>query len=130
MSPEQLEVLATHGAWIEAVNSGDAETLLRMMADDVRFFDPGKAPTGRDGFGPEFLAAHREWQIECRSEPSEVTVVGDLAYVFNQDRLVCVRRSGGEVSRLSGHSMMLYRRQSDGRWLISRAMHNLVEQRD
>jgi hypothetical protein len=49
---------------------------LALMADDVVFLNPGRAPFGRDGFPPGFSAAHRRSLIFCTSELEDVVVVG------------------------------------------------------
>lgn len=47
MGPEERAIREVHSTWIGAVNAGDLARLLRMMADDVVFLNPGQAPVGR-----------------------------------------------------------------------------------
>jgi len=114
-----------HCAWITAVNAGDLEGLLRLMADNAVFLNPGKAPSGREGFSPGFSAAHAANRIHCTSDLEDVVVTGDVAYTVSRDSLSVAPRAGGQAIRLAGHRMTIYRKQSDGRWLLARDAHTL-----
>ena len=85
-----------HSTWIDAVNAGDLDRLLSLMADDVVFLAPGRAPFGRDGFSDVFSAAHQQFRIRCVSELKEV-VVGEVAYTLSRDSLSVTPRTGGEA---------------------------------
>jgi uncharacterized protein (TIGR02246 family) len=125
MGPDERAIREVHSAWIEAVNAGDLGRLLGMVADDVVFLNPGRAPSGRDGFSTGFSAAHGQARIRCVSELEEVVVVGEVAYTRSRDSLSMTPRDGGEATRLAGHRMTVYRKQPDGRWLLARDAHTL-----
>jgi len=59
MEPDERAVREVHATWIAAVNAGDLARLLQLMADDVVFLNPGRAPIGRDEFPVGFSAAHQ-----------------------------------------------------------------------
>ena len=103
MGPDEREVREVHSTWIDAVNAGDLDRLLTLMADDVVFLNPGQSPLGRDGFSPSFSAAHQQSRIHCISELEEVVVVGEVAYTRSRDALSVVPRAGGEETQLAGH---------------------------
>jgi uncharacterized protein (TIGR02246 family) len=126
MEPNEQAIREVDAAWIEAVNAGDLDRLLGMMAEGVVFLNPGQEPMGREGFGPGFLGAHREARIVCLSELDEVVVVGDLAYARSRDSLAVTPRAGGDTERLAGHRLTVYRRRPDGRWLLACAAHTLA----
>src|ERR1044071_8338297 len=125
MESEERAIHAVHSSWIEAVNTGDLARLLSLMADDVVFLNPGHAPFGRDGFSSNFMAAHQQMRICCTSELEEVVVVGEVAYTRSRDALSVTPRAGGKGAQLAGHRMTVYRKQRDGRWLLSRDVHTL-----
>jgi uncharacterized protein (TIGR02246 family) len=125
MGPDERAIRAVHATWIDAVNAGDLVCLLRLMADDVVFVNPGQAPFGRDGFSPGFSAAHRQAWIHCLSELADVVVVGEVAYTLSRDSLSVTPRAGGEAMQLAGHRITVYRKQPDGRWLLARDAHTL-----
>jgi uncharacterized protein (TIGR02246 family) len=125
MGPDERAIREVHSTWIGAVNAGDLVCLLRLMADDVVFLNPGQAPVGRDGFSPGFSAAHRQARINCISELEDVVVVGEVAYTLSRDSLSVTTRAGGEAVQLAGHRITVYRKQPDGRWLLARDAHTL-----
>ena len=126
MGSDEQAVREAHAAWIAAVNAGDLEQLLGAMAPDVVFVAPGEDPNGRDEFRARFSGAHDEYRIHCVSELDDVVVVGEVAYTLARDSLSVTPRSGGEATTVSGHRLSIYRKQSDGRWLLARDIHTLV----
>jgi uncharacterized protein (TIGR02246 family) len=125
MGPDEGEIREVHSTWISAVNAGDLVRLLTLMADDVVFLNPGQAPLGRDGFSANFSAAHQQVRIRCSSELEEVVVIGEVAYTRSRDTLSVTPRAGREATQLAGHRITIYRKQSDGRWLLARDAHTL-----
>jgi len=116
-----------HSSWIDAVNAGDLARLLTLLAEDVVFLSPGQAPAGREGFSSTFTTAHKQMQIRCTSELEEVVVVGEIAYTRSRDALSVTPRTSGKAALLTGHRMTVYRKQRDGRWLLSRDVHTLSD---
>src|SRR5471030_2454158 len=109
MRSDEQEIREVHSTWIDAVNAGDLVRLLTLMADDVVFLNPGRAPFGRDGFSPGFSAAHQQSRINCISELEDVVVVGEVAYTRSRDSLSVIPRGGGEAMQLAGHRITVYR---------------------
>jgi len=99
--------------------------LLTLMADDVVFLNPGRAPVGRDEFSIVFPAAHKQARIRCSSELEEVVVVGEVAYTRSRDSLSVIPLAGEEAKQLAGHRITVWRKQPDGRWLLARDAHTL-----
>ena len=126
MQSDEQAIRAVHVAWIAAVNAGDLESLLALMADGVVFLNPGREPLGRDGFPAGFSAGHQRSRIHCVSEPQDVTVTGDVAFTVCRDSLSVTPRAGGAATTLAGHRLTVYRRQPDGRWLLARDAHTLT----
>jgi uncharacterized protein (TIGR02246 family) len=121
MGSDERAIREVHTAWIDAVNAGDLVRLLTLMADDVVFLNPGRAPFGRDGFPVGFSAAHQQSRIRCISELEEVVVVGEVAYTLCRDSLSVTPRTGKKVAtELAGHRITIYRKQPHGRWLLAR----------
>ena len=125
MGPDEREIHEVHSTWIDAVNAGDLDRLLTLMADDVVFLNPGQSPVGRDEFSANFSAAHQRVRVRCVSELEEVVVVGEVAYTRSRDALSVVPRAGGEETQLAGHRITVYRKQPDGCWLLARDAHTL-----
>jgi uncharacterized protein (TIGR02246 family) len=125
MGSDEREIRGLHSIWIDAVNTGDLACLLTLVAGDVVFLNPGEAPFGLERFSSNFKAAHQQMRICCASELEEVVVVGDVAYTRSRDTLSVTPRAGRKAAQLAGHSMTIYRKQRDGRWLLSRDVHTL-----
>jgi uncharacterized protein (TIGR02246 family) len=125
MAPDEREIRTVHSIWIDAVNAGDLARLLTLVAEDVVFLTPGRAPFGREAFSSYFRTAHQQMRICCTSELEEVMVVGEVAYTRSRDALSVTPRAGGKAAQFAGHRMTVYRKQRDGRWLLSRDVHTL-----
>src|SRR5215472_17043229 len=125
MPSDEHTIRTVHSAWIDAVNAGDLARLLTLVAEDVVFLTPGQAPVGREGFSSNFMAAHQQMRICCTSELEEGVVVGEVAYTRSRDTLSVTPRAGGKEAQFAGHRMTVYRKQRDGRWLLSRDIHTL-----
>ena len=125
MTSDERQIRTVHSIWIDAVNSGDLARLLTLVAEDVAFLTPGQAPFGREGFSSNFMAAHKQMRICCTSELEEVVVVGEVAYTLSRDALTVTPCAGGQVAQLAGYRMTVYRKQREGRWLLSRDVHTL-----
>ena len=91
----------------------------------MSFFSPPAKPFGREGFSSNFRTAHQQMRIGCTSELEEVIVVGEVAYTRSRDALSVTPRAGGKAAQFAGHRMTVYRKQRDGRWLLSRDVHTL-----
>ncbi len=125
MTSEEREIRTVHSIWIDAVNAGDLARLHTLLAEDVVFVAPGQVPFGQERFSSHFVTAHQQMRICCTSELEEVVVVGEVAYTRSRDALSVTPRSGGNATELAGHRLTVYRKQRDGRWLLSRDAHTL-----
>src|SRR6185437_9891579 len=125
MPSDEQEIRTVHSVWIDAVNAGDLARLLTMIAEDVVFLGPGQAPFGREGFASNFVTAHQQMRICCTSELEEVIVAGELACTRSRDAVSVTPRAGGKTAQFAGHRMTVYRKQRDGRWLLSRDAHTV-----
>jgi uncharacterized protein (TIGR02246 family) len=126
MKPDELAIRELNSTWIDAVNAGDLDRLLALMADDVVFLNPGGGPIGKDGFSAAFQGGHRQGRIHCRSEMEEVVVVGEVAYSRCRDSLSLTPRAGGEEMQFAGYRLTVWRKHPDGRWLLARDAHTVA----
>ena len=125
MASDEREIRTVHSIWIDAVNAGDLARLLTLVTEDVVFLAPGQAPSGRDEFSSNFMAAHQQMRICCTSELVEVVVVGEVAYTRSRDTLSVTPRAGGKEAQFAGHRMTIYRKVGESRWLLFRDVHTL-----
>jgi len=112
--------------WMAASQAGDTETVLSLMTDDVEFLVPGREPFGKAAFA----AASQNMQgvrIEARSEIRELKVLADWAYLRGHLE-VAMTPPGGNSVRRAGHTLTIFNKQADGRWLLARDANLLTEQ--
>jgi uncharacterized protein (TIGR02246 family) len=113
--------------WLAATKSGDIDTVLGSMTDDVLFLLPGRQPMTKS----EFAAASRPQRgegkpiIDGTSNILEVTVVGELAYIVSQLSIKVTPPGGGPFMERAGHTMSILKKV-DGRWLLARDANLLV----
>ena len=125
MGSDERAVPEVHTTWIDAVNAGDLVRLLSLMADDVVFLNPGRAPFGRDGFPAGFSAAHNNRGSVASASWKRSWSRALSPTHLCRDSLSVTPRAGGEATELAGHRITIYRKQPDGRWLLARDAHTL-----
>jgi uncharacterized protein (TIGR02246 family) len=105
--------------WMRASAEGDLDTVLSLMADDVVFTVMGQEPFGKDAFAKTFRTM-QDLRIEGASNPVEIKVLGDWAWLRNHIDLTITPKAGGEPTRRSGYTLTILTRKPDGAWVISR----------
>ena len=113
--------------WMAATKAGDVATVLGLMSDDVVFMVPGREPFGKRQFAAtsQGMAGVR---LEGSSEIVELQVLGDWAWVRNRLR-VTVTPPGGQPMTRAGYTLTILRRQSEGRWVLTRDANLLAPER-
>jgi uncharacterized protein (TIGR02246 family) len=118
MSPDERAIRDVIAKWLSASATGDTETVLSLMSNDVEFLVAGRS-FGKEEFsaGQNALATHR---IEASSDVREVVVSGDLAYARTELTVTMTPLAGGESVRRKGPTLSIFRRGQDGRWVLAR----------
>lgn len=115
---EQIRKLVE--TWMAASQSGDVDTVLSLIADDVVFLVPGRPPMGKD----EFAAASRSQaglgrpKIDGVSEIQEIKVLGDWAFMWTK-LAVTVTPDGSLPLERAGHTLTVLKKET-GKWFIAR----------
>lgn len=125
---DELAIRRVIAAWMEASRAGDVDKVLSLMTPDAVFLVAGQPPMhGRDGFGASMrglLATHR---IESDSTVDEVEVCGDLAWCRTTLEVrVVPLAEGGKAMRRAGHTLSIFRRNSEGAWQLARDANMLA----
>ena len=118
MSADETAIRALVAAWMTASKTGDTAKVLGMMTDDVVFLVPGQAPFGKAAFA-EASKAMDGALIDGSSEIEELKIAGDWAFMRGFVRVVVTPPGGNPVER-AGHTLTVFARQPDGRWLLAR----------
>ena len=111
--------------WVTATNAGDTTTVLSLMADDVVFLVPAKAPMrGKSAFAAG-QDAIKDFRIEASSEVQEIRVMGDWAYAWTALTVAMTPKAGGNTVKRAGNTLSILRK-SAGEWLLFRDANMLA----
>ncbi len=108
-------------SWQSATKTGDLETVLGLMTDDVIFLLPGRPPMGK----AEFAALSRvpagapRPQFDGTFEIQEVQISGDMAFAWTKLSVAITPPDGSEPVTRAGHTLTVFRRVG-GKWLLAR----------
>jgi uncharacterized protein (TIGR02246 family) len=103
--------------WMMASKTGDLETVLGLMTDDVVFMTPGREPFGKKEFAAQ-SAGMKTMRIEGVNDIREIQVAGDWAWLRNHISIT-VTPPDGSAKRRSGYTLTVFRKLG-GRWLLAR----------
>jgi len=105
--------------WEAATAAGDLPALLGLLADDIEFRIAGRRPLGKHGFAASFTAMLASNRVEAVSEPREVLIRGNLAYLSPNLRVTVTPLAGGTPRQTAGNALTVLRRNTSGTWLIA-----------
>ena len=125
MTDDEQAIRALIAKWVEASAAGDRETVLGLMADDVVFLVHGREPFGKEAFAAS-QEAIADQRLEATSDVREVHVTGDWAYCWTSLAVSMTPNTGGATVRRKGHTLSIFRRERDGRWLLARDANMLA----
>ena len=75
---------------------------------------------GRDAFAAAFKQAIEHYRIDATSDIQEIQVLADWAYCWNQLTVTLHPVGGGAATHLSGPALTVFRKKSDGTWVLFR----------
>ena len=104
--------------WLAASKTGDLETVLSLMADDVIFMVPGKEPFGKEAFAAN-SESMKDHTVDATSDINELEVLGDWAWM-RQHLEVTITPPDGNDMRKSGYVLSILRKNPDGHWVLAR----------
>jgi uncharacterized protein (TIGR02246 family) len=118
MTDDERAIRGMVEQWLAASRAGDLDTLLSLMTDDVIFMVPDSKPFGKERFADN-AATMKDVKVEAAGTIEELQVLGDWAYLRNFVE-VSITLPNGAISRHSGYTLTILRRQPDGRWQLAR----------
>lgn len=122
MSSDEQEIRQLIATWMSATKSGDIETVVSLMAEDVVFLLPGRPPMiGRAAFAAAVQpqAGQAAPQFDGASEIQEIQVIGDWAFMWTKLKVVVTPPGGAAPMTRAGHTLSILRKQ-DGKWVLAR----------
>lgn len=118
MTDDEQAIRDLVATWIKASESGDAQTVLGLIADDAIFMVPGREPFGKDAFHAT-SETMKNARMTGTSDIREINVLGDWAYIRNYIE-VTITPPGGNAMRRSGYTLSILRKQPNGKWVLWR----------
>jgi uncharacterized protein (TIGR02246 family) len=116
----QQQIAEVIQTWLRATAVGDVDTILALMADDVVFLVGGQPPMrGKAAFAAALRPALQHFRIEGTSDIQEIKILGDHAYCWNHLSLTLTPQQGAPKRR-QGYTLSIFRKGSDGRWILCR----------
>ena len=118
MTDDERAILELVSTWMRASQSGDINTVLSLVTDDVIFMVPGREPFGKDAFRAA-SEGMKNVSLTGSSDVREINVLGDWAFIRNYIEITITAPEGGPMRR-SGYTLSILRKQSDGKWRLWR----------
>jgi uncharacterized protein (TIGR02246 family) len=129
MDTDEQEIRQLVTTWIDATKTGDTDTVLGLMADDVVFLVTGQPPMiGKTAFAAAMQAQSGQGgrpQFEGTSEIQEVQVLGDWAYMWTKLKVVFTPPGGASPITRAGNTLTILKKQ-EGKWVLARDANMLA----
>jgi uncharacterized protein (TIGR02246 family) len=93
----------------------------------VIFMVPGSTPFGKQAFVAAFESM-KQVRMEGRSDIQELHILGDWAYLRNYIEMT-VTPPNGDAMRRIGYTLTILRKDSDGRWRVTRDANLLASEK-
>ena len=119
-------IRALPGAEFEAVEKGDIEAHLAVLADDVVTMPPNEAAIyGKPAFGSWSERFYSQFTIERFDHSQEqIVVAGDWAFEDWTVSMTVAPKGDGDAVSEEVKGIHIYHKQSDGSWRIVRDIWN------
>jgi ketosteroid isomerase-like protein len=124
---EARRVVEADESWLAAFNRGDVEALVAIYDPDVVVMPPDRADLhGRAAVAAWLAEVFRESAARQVILHDEVGVEGRTAFLRGRFELELTTRASGEVTRLRGKHLVLWRRDTGGAWLAYRDLWSVA----
>ena len=121
MSTDEQAIRDRVALWHTATATGDIDTIIGLMDEDVIFLRAGKAPMrGRTAFVQGLRTLLTEHRIESRGDIQEIEISGSLAYCWTNITVRVVPLSGGKGTLRAGSTLSIFRKQPTDSWVVVR----------
>jgi uncharacterized protein (TIGR02246 family) len=111
--------------YLAAINNGDIDSLADLTTEDHMMIASGGEPmAGKEALVNAMTGAFERFEFDESWTPLETVVSGGLAYQRGTFVVRSRPKDGGEWNSTEGNFLRIYRRQPDGRWLMTRDSFN------
>jgi uncharacterized protein (TIGR02246 family) len=128
MGNDEQEIRQLVATWIDATKTGDIDTVLSLMAEDVVFLVTGQPPMiGKAAFAAAMRAQSGQGrpQFEGKSEIQEIQVLGEWAYMWTKLTVVITPQGGAQPVTRAGNTLTILKKQN-GKWVLTRDANMLA----
>jgi uncharacterized protein (TIGR02246 family) len=106
--------------WSKDLHDKRLDDIVTLYAPDATFLTPnGERVTGRDAIRTLTKQAMASFTSDLSFQSIAFASSGTLAYDEGQFRETLTNTANGSVSHNSGSYLMVFKRQTDGNWLIA-----------
>jgi uncharacterized protein (TIGR02246 family) len=119
MKSDEEQIRDVVELWQSASRSGDVETVLSLMTDDVVFLLPGRPPMRKAEFAAASRAQGPGPKVDGTNEIQEIQVAGDWAFMWSRLRVVVTPPDGSPPIERAGHTLTVFAKRG-GKWLLAR----------
>jgi len=108
-----------------AYNEGNAKALTGLITRDGIWMPPGE-PTvfGQGNIKARYAKLFTNMSSKFELKAGDIQLSGDWAYLSGDWSRVDTPKAGGAVKNVSGHYLLIVKRQPDGTWKIARDIWN------
>ena len=116
--------LAAHRAhedYVTAINANNLDQLLGVLTEDVVFMAPGEPPmVGKAAVRPWLEGYVKAFKTHWDKPVSEFVIAGEWAFERYSYKSTDTPHAGGPAVVDSGWGLVIYHRDSDGKWRVAR----------
>jgi uncharacterized protein (TIGR02246 family) len=124
---EKQKIRDVINTWLRASAEGDLDQVLSLMAEDAVFLLPGQEPMrGRAAFAAASRAMAGKVRFEGKPDIQEIHLAGDYAFVWNYLDAKVTPLPDGPTQHHAGNILSVFRKESDGRWVLFRDANMLT----
>jgi len=118
---QDASAYGAHEAYVTAINSNDLGQLLAVLTEDVVFLAPNERPiVGKAAVRPWLEGYLKALKTHWDKPVQEFVVNGDWAFERYSYMSADTPLADGEVVKDSGWGLLIYHRDSDGKWRVAR----------
>ncbi|SFV17359.1 YybH family protein [Pseudoduganella namucuonensis] len=127
MSTDEEQIRQLVATWMAASKSGDVETVLSLVSDDVVFLMPGREPMLKEEFASQSRAQAGRGgpEIDGDSEIREIQIMDGWAFMWTRLNVTVTPADGAPAIERAGHTLTILKKEN-GKWLLARDANMLA----
>jgi len=108
-----------------AFNEGNAAAMAQLIDRDGVWMPPGMAAiVGNDNIAALYAKTFAKVHSKFELKPGNIQLCGDWAFMHGAFSRADTPKAGGTVKKISGHYLLVLKKQPDGAWKIARDIWN------